>query len=204
MSNLSDMNNSPNSSHMSVGSIRTLGALFQGGIVFVACILAWFMTEPFWRNMVFNARAIGMGVLFTLPMLGAFIWVIGSSSTRFNQMRRDFDLVIGLLRKLTIFDVLIVSLLAGVGEEALFRGVLQTILAGWAGPVTAVLVSSVLFGMVHFVSTTYALYASVIGFYLGSLYLGSGNIVVPMVAHFLYDFLAILYGINRFGSGDQV
>lgn len=182
---------------MSVWHLRILGGVFQGGILIAACALAWFMAEPFWRDMDFSAYALGMGALFTLPMLAGVVWMAETSSTHFDRIRRDFDLVIGLFRKLTVLDILVLSILAGVGEEALFRGVFQNSLMRWTGPAAALVAISALFGLVHFVSAMYAFYAFIIGLYLGGLYLWSGNIAIPMAVHSLYDFLAILYGVHR-------
>ncbi|MDP7638648.1 MAG: hypothetical protein QGG73_02880 [Candidatus Hydrogenedentes bacterium] len=83
--------------------MRILGVSFQGGILMAACVLAWFMAEPFWRAMEFSAYAVGMGVLLALPMIAGAVWMAESSLTRFVQIRRDFVFVIGLFRKLTIF-----------------------------------------------------------------------------------------------------
>ncbi|MEC7377933.1 MAG: CPBP family intramembrane glutamic endopeptidase, partial [Pseudomonadota bacterium] len=50
--------------------------------------------------------------------------------------------------------LVLLSVLAGVGEELLFRGAVQGWLVAHTGPVTALLAASVLFGLVHYVSFT--------------------------------------------------
>ena len=70
---------------------------------------------------------------------------------------------------------------------------MQTNLAGAMGVVPALLVTSVLFGLVHFVTSTYAVMAGIIGVYLGVISIWSGNLLVPMVVHALYDFVALMY-----------
>jgi membrane protease YdiL (CAAX protease family) len=75
----------------------------------------------------------------------------------------------------------------------LFRGVIQTNLAGLTGVVPALLITSALFGLVHFVTSTYAVMAGLIGLYLGVFSIWSGNLFVPMVVHALYDFVALMY-----------
>ena len=59
--------------------------------------------------------------------------------------------------------------------------------------VPALLITSALFGLVHFVTSTYAVMAGVIGLYLGMISIWSGNLFVPMVIHALYDFVALMY-----------
>jgi membrane protease YdiL (CAAX protease family) len=64
----------------------------------------------------------------------------------------------------------------------------------------AVLVASAAFGLAHFLTATYAALAAVAGLYLGTLFLLQGNLVVPIVAHALYDFVALLYLVRRYRS----
>ena len=78
--------------------------------------------------------------------------------------------------------LILLSLLAGVGEELLFRGAIQGWLMTKTDPVTAVLAASVLFGLVHYVSFTYFLVES---------------LALVMVWHALYDMIA-LFCLLRF------
>ena len=90
----------------------------------------------------------------------------------------------------------IIALLAGLGEEALFRGVLQTSLAGTMNVWLAVCLIGALFGLVHYVSTTYAIYAGLVGVYLGVLHILTGNLLVPILIHAVYDFVALTYLVH--------
>jgi membrane protease YdiL (CAAX protease family) len=96
-----------------------------------------------------------------------------------------------LFRGATTSELALLSILAGVAEEALFRGVIQTALAGPLPPWPAAVVAGLLFGVVHWVSAGYAAVASVAGIYLGALFLLTGDLLVPIVAHALYDFAAL-------------
>jgi len=95
-----------------------------------------------------------------------------------------------LSRALSIKGALIVSILAGVGEELFFRGVLL--------PYTGVIISSILFSLAHFLVETkkYLFLASVyagIGILFGILLELTNTLWVPIIFHILYDFLAILF-----------
>jgi hypothetical protein len=48
----------------------------------------------------------------------------------------------------------------------------------------------------HAVTVTYAVLATAVGAYLGWLALTTGNLLVPMIAHGLYDFVASVYLIH--------
>jgi membrane protease YdiL (CAAX protease family) len=97
----------------------------------------------------------------------------------------------------TIFELALISCLAGVGEEALFRGVIQNVLAGWFNPWLALVLTSILFGLGHLITPAYAVIAGLLGFYLGGIALLYGNLLVIMIAHGLYDLIALLYLTRR-------
>jgi hypothetical protein len=84
-----------------------------------------------------------------------------------------------------------ISLMAGIGEEALFRGVIQTALAGRLPVWSAIAITAVLFGVVHWATAIYALLAGLIGAYLGLLYHLTDNLLAPIVTHALYDLAAL-------------
>ena len=69
-------------------------------------------------------------------------------------------------------------------------------LATWG----ALAAASVLFGVVHYVSTTYAVLATLMGAYLGVLWLVSENLVTPILVHALYDLVVLVYLLRGPGS----
>ena len=56
--------------------------------------------------------------------------------------------------------------------------------------------ASLLFGVCHWLNTTYAILAVLAGVYFGLLLIADGNILTPIVAHAAYDFLALVYLIQ--------
>lgn len=91
----------------------------------------------------------------------------------------------------TPLDLVLAAVLAGLGEEALFRGVFQDALTGPVPAWAALLLASALFGAAHWVTTTYAALAALVGLYLGLLYLITGNLLAPIVTHAAYDVVAL-------------
>jgi len=87
----------------------------------------------------------------------------------------------------------ITLLLVGPGEELLFRGIVQGLFRRAYGPLPAVLLASALFGAVHFVSLTgegklvYVAVAASLGLILGTIYELTDNLVVPILAHGLWN-----------------
>ncbi len=88
--------------------------------------------------------------------------------------------------------------MAGICEEALFRGAIQGSLAEHIGGVLALVLATGLFGAVHLITWTYAIIATFIGAYLGLLWICTGNLLAPMVTHAAYDFAALVYFLRFF------
>jgi membrane protease YdiL (CAAX protease family) len=55
------------------------------------------------------------------------------------------------------------------------------------------MIASILFGLCHWLSATYALMATAMGVLLGLLMLTTNSLLAPIAMHTIYDFLALLY-----------
>jgi membrane protease YdiL (CAAX protease family) len=79
----------------------------------------------------------------------------------------------------------------------LFRGVIQHGVAERIGPPGGVAIgigiASLLFALAHALSGTYAVLAGLISVYFGWLLIVTGNLLVPILAHAAYDFLAFVH-----------
>ena len=172
--------------------------LFEGGLVLLALALGWLLGEPPFGTVRFGWRPLLWGTLATLPPLIALSWLLHAQNARLAELVRTVEEMIGpLFAGASSGALLVLAILAGIGEEGLFRGVLQSALAGPTGPWGALLLASALFGLVHFVTATYAVLAALIGLYLGWLFLRTGNLLVPIVVHALYDFVALSILVHR-------
>ena len=87
-------------------------------------------------------------------------------------------------------ELALICVAAGVGEEMLCRGVIGT-LSHWLGPGAGLIVAGAVFGLLHPITPAYAILAGLIGVYLGGIWMVQGNLLSVMVAHALYDFLAL-------------
>jgi membrane protease YdiL (CAAX protease family) len=99
-----------------------------------------------------------------------------------------------------LYMIPVTILFVGPFEELVFRGGVQGILRRTWGSTVAIVLSSVLFGLVHLVALigssgsmlAYVTVAAVLGLVLGYLYERSRNLVVPAVVHGLYN--TVLFG----------
>ena len=83
--------------------------------------------------------------------------------------------------------------MAGIGEEVFFRGFLQGSLGRVVNPWIALALVSALFGLAHYVSLGYAIVTGLLGVYMGTLLLVTGNLFVAIAVHALFDFAALLF-----------
>ena len=92
-----------------------------------------------------------------------------------------------LLAPCSLLDLLGISVLAGLGEEMLFRGVLQEAFTNWFNIWVGVIVASVLFGVLHSITVTYALLAALMGVYLGCVFsvfrYADHNLLAVIITH---------------------
>jgi membrane protease YdiL (CAAX protease family) len=138
------------------------------------------------------------GGVTALLLAGVGYWIL-ELAPGWAPIRQFRDLcrahLVPLFSRMGGWHILAIGAMAGGGEELLFRGALQA----QAGLVIA----SLLFGLAHFggVRTfVLALWAAGAGFVFGGLAIVTGGILAPVVAHGLYDALAIAY--LRWGRGD--
>ena len=101
-------------------------------------------------------------------------------------------------------SIVVLALLSSAGEELLFRGVLQTLIGRWTTPIVGLVVASFLFGLAHALSKVYFLLATVIGFFLGWMAWYYHDLAAPIVAHAMYDFVALMYLSRSRLSSDNV
>ena len=174
--------------------LMRLAILFEGGLAVAACLLGWLCGLPPWEQIAWDLPGVALGVAASVPMLALLVVCVCAPGRPFARIREFVDQVVRpLFRDCTLPDLALIALLAGLGEELLFRGLLQEGLAGWLGPWPALGVAALLFGLMHPITPAYAVLALLAGAYLGWTYLACGNLLVPLLAHALYDFTALVY-----------
>jgi uncharacterized protein len=177
-------------------------ATFEGSLVAVAIILGWLFHQPPLKTFRFDPNDAAWGLVATLPLLGILWGCLKTPWKPLQEITRILDeTLVPLFQGCGLTQLAIIAALAGVGEEMLFRGIVQTFAAEQIGQPYGVwgglLVSAVVFGLLHTVTTTYAVMAGLIGLFLGWLWLATGNLLTPMIAHGAYDFVALVYLIQR-------
>ncbi len=135
------------------------------------------------------ARELVIGLLATVPLAVLFLVMMSEYSNRIsvvaNLKRTMLQDVRPVFMQTRFFDLFAIAVAAGVAEEMLFRGVIQTQLG--------LLPASIMFGLVHFVTPAYAVAATLMGIYIGLVFSVSESLFAVILLHTLYDIYALTY-----------
>jgi membrane protease YdiL (CAAX protease family) len=170
---------------------RILGValLTQGALV----ALAWWCSRvldlpPQWGDPRRDGL-IGLAAAVILALVNYMLLTRAPANWVVNGVREVYrQTIVPLFGTLHPAGAVAIGAAAGLGEEWLFRGVLL--------PLSGLTVSSVLFGVAHVGGRRmlpFGVWASGMGFIMGGLALATGGLIAPIVAHGVYDILALLY-----------
>jgi uncharacterized protein len=180
---------------ISVGFVAAF-YIFLGGLAWLLAGLFGDLNLLVWHDAndtsIYFDAGIGVGV--GLAVVAASN-VLDRNAGWARRLGREFGRILG---PLSITDAFIFALASGVAEELFFRGFLQQVLtevafsgtwAEWGGLVVATIV----FGLLHIgpklkTFWPWTVMAIVLGAGFGWMYLYTGNIVAPVVAHFTVNF----------------
>lgn len=167
---------------------------FEGGLAVLALALALIFGLAPWLTIELSAEALGLSVAATAPLVAAVLALMQVQWDWVRKLRGIVeDHLLPLFTNAGPVAVLAVAAAAGVGEELLFRGVIQAGLEGLIGPAAALAAASLLFGLAHALTAAYFFLTLLMGLYLGWLYQATGNLLVPMMVHFLYDWIVLAW-----------
>ena len=92
-----------------------------------------------------------------------------------------------------LFNIFMIAFLPALGEELIFRGVIQKIFARWTGNIhVAIIVTGFLFSLFHL--QFYGFFPRwLLGVMFGYLLVWSGSIWLPIFAHFVNNAVAVFF-----------
>jgi len=92
-----------------------------------------------------------------------------------------------------LINLFLIAIIPAIGEELLFRGVLQQLFAKWTGKIhLSIFISAFLFSAVHLQFFGF-IPRFVLGIILGYMFYWSKNLWLPILAHFTNNALAIIF-----------
>ncbi len=174
-----------------------MAGAFQAAMVIVSLVAAEVLGIDVWDRVAFTTTGLMWGVLGAIPLC-LLSWGIDRVPWGpFTRMQQVWTDVLGpAVRDCTWIELITLSLIVGISEELLFRGVLQVGLLPW-GWWPAMIATSVVFGLAHAITPTYAVCAGLVGAYLSFMMETSSppNLLVPILCHAgcdLYAFAQII------------
>jgi membrane protease YdiL (CAAX protease family) len=170
--------------YLPMAALAALWAYATRGAVFSLAAPPWLSSE--------RGLAAGLGVGLAL-----LVAVTTIASTRVLVARTVWARELHLTLRAALLGmpsgrVAQLAVLSSVSEELLFRAALQ--------PAAGLVGSSLLFGLLHVsprgTYVAWALWATLMGFLFGALYLASGTLLAPILAHALINYENMQYIIH--------
>ena len=159
----------------------TLAVVFESSLVVVACAVGWLFHIHVWTSLQPNVVAAVAGTFGAVP---PFVLLLATERFQIPALERIKSVLLETLGPPLLacrwYEVVVLAAVAGIGEEFLFRGALQPLFERWMaatgyGLAFGLILSNVIFGLLHFVTPTYALLAALMGLYFGLLLDAAGR-----------------------------
>jgi membrane protease YdiL (CAAX protease family) len=184
--------------------------LFEGGLSILALFIGFLFGLNLWSGLVFDVTTVFYILGLTLPLIVCYFILLWLP---FECLKKIDQLICELFQQymihFSVWQIAILSVAAGLGEELLFRSLLQSgiyaaVTNGTINPIglelltdyrlmSVLVLVSILFGAAHAVTITYFFLAFIISIYLGVILILTGNIIIPISIHALYDFLVLVF-----------
>ena len=166
-----------------------MALIVEGGAAIMALALARYFNITLFPLSINVTGDILAGTAAALPPFLFFMFSVSDKAGKLpligplrlkviTEIKEIFD-------NMNLAELVVISLLAGIGEEMLFRGVLQTHFG--------IIIASIVFGLMHSVSVAYVIVTIIMGLYIGIIFESGGSLLVPMQLHFIYDLAALVY-----------
>ncbi len=150
---------------------------------------------------------VGLLVLLSLPLNNYLTWINGNLSFKggmqwlqdyivkkedgINVMMEKF-LSVNNIFQLGI-NLFVIAIVPAIGEELLFRGIIQRIFVRWAKNIhLGILLTALLFGFFHFQFLSF-LPRFYLGIIFGYLFQWTGSLWITIFAHFINNATAVLF-----------
>ena len=148
---------------------------------------------------------LGVGITFTVAISPLVEW---NMNVTFPEFLKEFEIwaknaesqATNLTKVMTTFaspgdlliGVLVIAVLPAIGEEVVFRGLFQNELMRASGNIhVAIWLSAIIFSTIHFQFYGF-IPRLLLGALFGYLYFWSGNLLIPIVAHFFNNAFGVV------------
>lgn len=165
--------------------------LSQSAIVAAAGFLLWAVDVKLPGANINTLHAIAVGALLAVATFLIFALVYRFGGKFAQSLLNDLRRVSWIFKGYSWAHFGCIAALAGVGEELLFRGFLQTWLNSHFTIAWAILLASIIFGLLHYLSHAYFICTILMSIALGVGYYLTDSLLMVMIWHGVYDFIAL-------------
>ena len=194
---------------MAQNTLKTSTAILWTATYFGIMVLYTFLDIAVWRKLfpgysewvnIITIIILGCGFIYVLMQKYKVNMLSGITASGilgavfesiFPQSEKDYQETIQSLINSPVTSLLQVCIIAPVIEEILMRGFVLGLLEKSLGAIKALLVSSLLFAILHF-NMVQTLSAFVCGIILGLLYLKTKSVVCCIIAHCGYNLVSYI------------
>ena len=165
----------------------------------ILCVLGLLLAR--WQdnlNSFSGLENILQGLLLASAMMLALLIIEKCLPFLKEAINRDLAKYQSLIGHFGYLQLALIGVLAGVSEEWLFRGFLQSWLVGlfdfegWT-PHLGIILAAICFGALHGLSWVYFLMTFAMGLLFGYVYQASDSLMLVVVWHGFYDVLALCW-----------
>ncbi|MBN2682444.1 MAG: CPBP family intramembrane metalloprotease [Bacteroidales bacterium] len=151
----------------------------------ILVIILVFLVQPF-----VNLSAVANRLLYLPPSMGEIqTWMMESEQNAQTNVLAFLE-VSSL--QLLIFNIIMIAILPALAEEFFFRGIIQKLFIDWFKNIhVGILISAIVFSAFHTQFYTF-LPRVIMGIYLGYLFVWSGSLWIPIIAHFINNSVGVI------------
>jgi len=206
---------------LSVSSMKLSQLILSTGVfILPPLLLAYLCSKNPIVYLQFNAKTnvldVGFVILFMLIIV-PFVNLLGDINQHLvlpkvfagveNWMKlseAEADKLVGKMLQVhgayaLFFNIFLIALLPAIGEELFFRGALLRIFEPWKGMKTAIWITAFIFSAIHL--QFYGFVPRLLmGAFFGYLLFWSGNLWLPITAHFINNVIAVIFFYLKFNG----
>jgi membrane protease YdiL (CAAX protease family) len=164
--------------------IMKIAVLFYCTMFLISLLWAVISDISFDFSLKINYMLI-MSVLYSLFITGTTIAYSIFSKRNFEWARQLEEAIYKVFGPLEKSTIALLAFFSAIGEEFFFRGALQAEI----GYISA----SIIFGSIHFIPQKvflpWTIFAIIMGFILGWLYIYSDNLIFPIITHGMINYI---------------
>ena len=174
---------------ISRATLLNLTIVVEGLLLLIATGWSHFAGIELLKSLSFNFKSvlIGVGAGILMAASAYSLYLLSRIVPFLGQLRETVDrYLLPLVAELRPLDVISIAAVSGFCEEVFFRGVAQQTFG--------LVITSIAFGLFHdpsFRNISYSLLAAAYGLFLGSLFLWTGNLWTPIIAHAMHNLISL-------------